>query len=53
MPRRSSIKGKTLKARPANAFGAYDSIPFALVDINRASKEELIKHLRIRPKVAD
>lgn len=53
MPPTSSIKGKTLKARPANAFGAYDSVPFALVDINRASKEELIKHLRIRSKVAD
>jgi hypothetical protein len=53
MPPGPSVKGKTLKAKPANAFGEYDSVPFALVDINRATKEELIKYLRIRPKVAD
>ena len=48
-----SVKGKSLKTRPANAFGIYDSVPFALVDINTADKKELIKQLDLTSKVAE
>src|SRR5437867_2479211 len=53
MPRKSSVRAQKLTTRPANAFGLYDSVPFALVDINRVSKEELIQHLGVTAKVAE
>ena len=53
MAANSSARAKTLRTRPANAFGLYDSVPFTLIDVNRASKSELVQHLRITPEAAD
>lgn len=53
MAAKSSVRVKKLKTKPANSFGLYDSVPFALVDINHASNEELVQHLRVTPKIAD
>ena len=53
MPVKSSVNAKTLKTRPANAFGPYDSSSFALVDINRTSSKEIVKNLKVTPKIAD
>jgi hypothetical protein len=41
------------KGRPANAYGLYDSQPFATVSVNQASREDLVRHLRLTPKAAD
>jgi hypothetical protein len=49
----SSVRGRTLKSNPANAFGPYDSTPFAFVDINHATKEDLVALLGLSPRVAD
>ena len=53
MPDSSSARGRRLSTRPANAFGLYDSVPFALIDINSASREELVRHLKISSRLAD
>jgi len=52
MATESSVNAQTLEARPANAFGLYDSTSFAVVDINRATLEELVQHLKVSPAVA-
>ncbi len=53
MPTESSAGGEQLHPRPADAFGAYDSQPFAFVDLNRASRDELIERLGVTPELAD
>lgn len=49
----SSVRSKFAIPRPANAYGILDSVPFYVLDINRADKRELIKYLRIPTKVAE
>ncbi|MFY9965975.1 MAG: helix-hairpin-helix domain-containing protein [Nitrososphaeraceae archaeon] len=49
----SSVRSKILKPRPANAYGILDSVPFYVLDLNKANKEQLIKSLQIPAKVAD
>lgn len=53
MPTKTSVRRRTLPTQPANGFGPYDSVSFAFIDINRISKEELIEHLAITPKLAE
>jgi hypothetical protein len=52
LAKKTSIRLKTLTARPANAYGVLDSTPRSFVDINKAQKDELVKALRISPKIA-
>lgn len=53
MATESSVRAQTFEARPANAFGPYNSVPFAVIDINRATLEELVQHLRVTSSVAN
>jgi hypothetical protein len=53
MPTKSRVRAKTLKSKPANAFGVYDSTPFSVVDINQADKSELIRYLGVKSTIAD
>lgn len=53
MTTESSAGGEQLDARPANAFGVYDSRPFAFVDLNRATRDELVDYLEVTPEIAD
>jgi hypothetical protein len=53
MSEKTSAHTKELETKPANAYGYYDSIANAFVDINRVSRQELIEYLEITSRVAE